>query len=113
MGVEKAVYAESVIGTSSPAHIEEEKNPGKDTEQIENQIQEPGEFKVIRRNNKVTSFDSSKISVALTKAFLDVEGGTAAASTRVHETVDALTDQITKALTRRMPGGGTFHIEDI
>ena len=113
MGVEKAVYAESVIGTSSPAQIEEEKNPGADSAQIENPIQEPGEFKVIRRNNKVTSFDSSKISVALTKAFLDVEGGTAAASTRVHETVEALTDQITRALTRRMPGGGTFHIEDI
>ncbi|MBI2970103.1 MAG: ribonucleoside-diphosphate reductase subunit alpha [Gammaproteobacteria bacterium] len=73
----------------------------------------PGEFKVIRRNGKVTSFDASKISVALTKAFLDVEGGTAAASTRIHRTVNELTAQVVRAVTRRMPGGGTVHIEDI
>ena len=73
----------------------------------------PGEFKIIRRNGKVTAFDASKISIALTKAFLDVEGGTAAASGRVHKTVADLTDQVVKAVTRRMPGGGTVHIEDI
>ena len=74
---------------------------------------QPGEYKVIRRNGKVTSFDAAKISVAVTKAFIDVEGGTAAASTRVHEKVRALTEQVVKALTRRMPSGGTVHIEDI
>ncbi len=74
---------------------------------------QPGEYLVIRRNNKVTSFDPSKISVAMTKAFLEVEGGTAAASTRIHETVASLTKQVVNALTRRMPGGGTVHIEDI
>ncbi|MBI2994829.1 MAG: ribonucleoside-diphosphate reductase subunit alpha [Gammaproteobacteria bacterium] len=74
---------------------------------------QPGEFKIIRRNGKVTAFDASKISIALTKAFLDVEGGTAAASGRVHQTVADLTDQVVKAVTRRMPGGGTIHIEDI
>ncbi|NKB36803.1 MAG: ribonucleoside-diphosphate reductase subunit alpha [Gammaproteobacteria bacterium] len=112
MGVEKAVFAESVLSTKSAVHTEEQ-NLNKEAEQSDQPISQPGEYKVIRRNNKVTSFDSSKISVALTKAFLDVEGGTAAASTRVHETVDALSEQITRALTRRMPGGGTFHIEDI
>ena len=74
---------------------------------------QPGEFKVIRRNGKVTAFDGAKISVAITKAFLDVEGGTAAASTRIHQTVEELSDQVVKAVTRRMPGGGTVHIEDI
>ena len=39
-----------------------------------------GEYRVMRRNGKVTRFDASKISVALTKAFIEVEGGTAAAS---------------------------------
>ncbi len=72
-----------------------------------------GEYRVIRRNNKVTSFDPGKINIAMTKAFLEVEGGTAAASTRIHETVQALTEQVSNALTRRMPGGGTVHIEDI
>ncbi|MGR9100050.1 MAG: ribonucleoside-diphosphate reductase subunit alpha, partial [Gammaproteobacteria bacterium] len=37
----------------------------------------------------------------------------AAASSRIHDMVADLTDQIVKALTRRLPGGGTVHIEDI
>ncbi len=73
----------------------------------------PGGYKVIRRNGKITSFDGSKIAVAITKAFLAVEGGSAAASRRVHETVEKLSGQIVNSLTRRMPGGGTVHIEDI
>lgn len=70
-------------------------------------------LRVIRRNGKVTSFDAGKISVAVTKAFLAVEGGSAAASPRIHTTVKNLTDQIVDALTRRNPDGGTVHIEDI
>ncbi|MGH8458297.1 MAG: ATP cone domain-containing protein, partial [Nevskiales bacterium] len=73
----------------------------------------PGGFKVIRRNGKVTPFDASKIELALTKAFLAVEGSSAAASTRIHQTVKALTEQVVQALTRHMSGGGTVHIEDI
>ncbi|MDH3281976.1 MAG: ATP cone domain-containing protein, partial [Gammaproteobacteria bacterium] len=73
----------------------------------------PGEVRVIRRNGKVTPFDASKISVAMTKAFLAVEGGTAAASARVHELVARLSTDVVKAVTRNLPGGGTVHIEDI
>ena len=73
----------------------------------------PGAIKVIRRNGKLTAFDPSKISIALTKAFLAVEGGQAAASSRVRTTVEALTEQVVQALTRHMSGGGTLHIEDI
>jgi ribonucleoside-diphosphate reductase alpha chain len=74
---------------------------------------QPGEVRVIRRNGKVTHFDASKISVAITKAFLAVEGGNAAASRRVHEVVEELADQVVRALFRRLPSGGTIHIEDI
>jgi ribonucleoside-diphosphate reductase alpha chain len=70
-------------------------------------------YNVVRRNGKLTGFDKNKIAVAMTKAFLAVEGGQAAASTRVHETVEKLTDMVVETLTRRQPGGGTFHIEDI
>ncbi|MCZ6663801.1 MAG: ribonucleoside-diphosphate reductase subunit alpha [Gammaproteobacteria bacterium] len=73
----------------------------------------PGEFRVIRRNGKVTAFDGNKIKVALTKAFLAVEGSNAAASTRVHNLVEELAQQIVAAVTRRMPSGGATHIEDI
>ncbi|RDH82017.1 MAG: ribonucleoside-diphosphate reductase subunit alpha [endosymbiont of Escarpia spicata] len=72
-----------------------------------------GAFQVIRRNGKVTHFDAGKISVAVTKAFLAVEGGSAAASGRIHDTVKELTNQVAVALARRTPAGGTVHIEDI
>ena len=77
------------------------------------QANAPGDLKVIRRNGKVTNFDANKIAVAMTKAFLAVEGGSAAASRRVHDLVQSLTDQLNEALVRRNPAGGTIHIEDI
>ena len=73
----------------------------------------PGNLKIIKRNGKLVSFDESKIKLAMTKAFLAVEGGSAAASSRIHETVSRLTSQITKIFKRRFPTGGTIHIEDI
>jgi ribonucleoside-diphosphate reductase alpha chain len=73
---------------------------------------EPG-YRVIRRNGAVTPFDPMKITVALTKAFLAVEGSTAAGSRRVHDVVADLTDQVASALTRRAGEGRTFHIEDV
>ena len=73
----------------------------------------PGQMRVIKRNGTVVSFEDSKISVAITKAFLAVEGGTAAASSRIHETVAKLTEQVVGTFKRRMPSGGTIHIEDI
>src|SRR5690625_2967979 len=73
----------------------------------------PGQLRVIKRNGTVVSYDVSKISVAMTKAFLAVEGDTAAVSGRVHETVNNLTDLITATFKRRMPSGGTIHIEEI
>lgn len=73
----------------------------------------PGQLRVIKRNGTVVSFEDSKVSVAITKAFLAVEGGTAAASTRIHETVAKLTEQVVATFKRRMPSGGTIHIEDI
>ena len=73
----------------------------------------PGQLRVIKRNGAVVAYDESKISVAITKAFLAVEGGQAAASTRIHESVAQLARQITDIFKRRMPSGGTIHIEDI
>ena len=70
-------------------------------------------YRVIRRNGKLTAFDRSKIMVAVSKAFLAVEGGTAAASSRVHEKVDQITTQVIDALFRHLPDDGTVHIENI
>ena len=87
--------------------------PKSEDPSLEIRAHAPGQVQVIRRNGKVTHFDPNKIVVAMTKAFLAVEGGSAAASSRVHERVRELSDQVTNALTRRLPGGGTVHIEDI
>lgn len=73
----------------------------------------PGQLNVIRRNGKITPYNANKISIAMTKAFLAVEGNSAADSSRVHELVAALTQQITETFKRRLPTGGTIHIEDI
>ena len=54
-----------------------------------------------------------KIAVAMTKAFLAVEGNTAGASRRVHESVEQLTADVVTALSRRAGEGRTFHIEDV
>jgi len=73
----------------------------------------PGQLRVIKRNGTLVPYTDDKISIAITKAFLDVEGGTAAASSRVHETVQRLTAQISATFRRRMPSGGSLHIEEI
>ena len=73
----------------------------------------PGQLKIIKRNGTVVPYTADKISVAMTKAFLAVEGGTAAASPRIRELVQELADQMTATFKRRMPSGGTLHIEEI
>ena len=71
------------------------------------------DYKVIRRNGAVVPFEPSKIAVAMTKAFIAVDGAQGAASARVRERVAALTEQVVAALMRRKPEGGAIHIEDI
>ena len=71
------------------------------------------QYQVIRRNGQLTAFDSNKIAVAITKAFLAVEGDAAKNSSRIHDVVGKITKQITENLTRRLDDGGTVHIEDI
>ena len=73
----------------------------------------PGHLRVIKRNGAVVAYDESKISVAITKAYLAVEGGNAAASSRIHESVAQQAELISQIFNRRMPSGGTIHIEDI
>ncbi len=92
-----------------PAPVNAESTLG----EVEARVSAPGTYKVIRRNGKLTQFDETKITVALTKAFLAVEGGGASASRRVHNTVAALSAQVSEALFRHIPSGGTVHIEDI
>lgn len=71
------------------------------------------EYRVMRRNGAVVAFEPSKIAVAMTKAFLAVNGSQGAASARIRDLVAQLTATVVNALVRRQPQGGVFHIEDI
>lgn len=81
--------------------------------QFELNANAPGILKTIKRNGKVVSYDDNKISVAITKAFIAIEGPNAVASNRIRDQITALTQQVTHAFKRRMPTGGSMHIEDI
>ena len=71
------------------------------------------QYKVIRRNGAVVGFEPAKITVAMTKAFLAVNGGQGAASARVRDEVSKLTEAVVTALMKRKPEGGAIHIEEI
>ncbi len=104
------------MATITPSMIDTPLNKAHSKEQDINESRPShatNELKVIRRNSKVTAFDPSKITIAITKAFLEVEGGGAAASQRIHQSVEKLTNQVINALTRTPAANNTLHIEDI
>jgi ribonucleoside-diphosphate reductase alpha chain len=76
-------------------------------------MQEPGKLYVIRRNGALVDYDENKIIIAVTKAFLAVEGDSAPDSSRIHEKVQELSAHISATFNRRLNTGGIVHIEDI
>lgn len=78
-----------------------------------NSSQNMGILKVIKRNGMTVPYDETKIKVAINKAFIAVEGQAAAASNRIFQQLDQLTAHITETFLRRMPAGGSVHIEEI
>ncbi len=71
------------------------------------------DYKIIRRNGAVVGFEPAKIHIAMTKAFLAVQGGQSAVSASMRQQVEDLTQAVVRGLLRSRPSGGTFHIEDI
>lgn len=106
---EISVKSPSDFGVNPAAGILEESSPSA----LATQVSGLSGYRIIRRNGAVVGFEPSKISIAVTKAFLAVNGGQGAASARVREMVEQLTGSVVSALVRRQPTGGTFHIEDI
>jgi len=70
-------------------------------------------LQVIRRNGAAVPFNPEKISLAVSKAFLAVDNSKAVLSSRMREQVMLLTQTVVTALMRRLPSGGSVHIEDI
>ncbi|WP_087545386.1 ribonucleoside-diphosphate reductase subunit alpha [Acinetobacter sp. WCHA29] len=73
----------------------------------------PGQIQVIKRTGEIASFNAEKISVAIGKAFLAVEGQQGADSSRIHDRIEQLTEMVLNTFNRRLPSGGTIHIEEI
>ncbi|TDC16682.1 ribonucleoside-diphosphate reductase subunit alpha [Kribbella albertanoniae] len=68
---------------------------------------------VVRRDGSTTGFDATKISVAVTKAFLAVEGNDAGTTHRVRDLVADLTGRVVEALTSRGGARRTVQVEDV
>ncbi|GAB3898202.1 hypothetical protein GCM10029964_082270 [Kibdelosporangium lantanae] len=69
--------------------------------------------RVVRRDGSVSAFDATKIHVAMTKAFLAVEGDGAASTSHLHPLVAELTDEVRSALLRHARPETALHIEQI
>ena len=97
--------------TIQTENIEKKIDQGQEVNEVE--LTAPGRLRVIKRNGKVVAFEEDKIKVAVTKAFLAIESGNAAASDRIHRKVNHISESVMEVFERRMPSGGTLHIEEI
>ena len=68
---------------------------------------------VIRRNGSTAPFDSGRIAVAITKAFIAVEGDSAGTSSRLRALVAELTEQVSTTLARRHGIDRHVDLEDV
>ena len=109
LSVNLANPANQSVAASTPAAA----YPASSSADAAEQESRYAQYKVIRRNGAVVGFEPPKIAIAVTKAFIAVNGGQGAASARVREQVGQVTGSVVNALMRRQPSGGTVHIEDI
>jgi ribonucleoside-diphosphate reductase alpha chain len=81
---------------------------------LETSQKAPRLLHVIRRNGTIVEYDDTKISLALAKAFIAVEGNQATASDRIRELIQAMVIRITEDFKRRaLSSGHIIHIETI
>jgi len=76
-------------------------------------IAAPVDLSVIRRDGSTAPFDAGRIIVAITKAFLAVEGEKAQTSSRLRSLVSELTGDVVATLHRRHAPGGKVNLEDV
>lgn len=70
-------------------------------------------LQVIKRDGKRVPYEASKIRVAISKAFIAVEGDQATHSSRIREQADQLTAQITEFFFNHFSAGGAIPLETI
>jgi len=93
--------------------IENPLSPALEKAIIDGNFAKLDQYHVIRRNCQLTNFDVQRIIIALTRAFLAVEGDSATDSSRIKDSVISLTQQVIKGISRRLHEENTVHIEDI
>ena len=94
------------VATPTPSFVDHQPTAGSFQSPVVHQSW--SHYSIIRRNGSVVPFEPSKIAIAMTKAFLAVNGSSGAASARVREIVEQLTQQVVNAMVRGRPNGGTF-----
>ena len=72
-----------------------------------------GDLLVVRRDGSTASFDPGRITVAITKAFLAVEGDKGQLSSRLRTVVSELAADVVGTLTRRHAPGWRVNLEDV
>jgi ribonucleoside-diphosphate reductase alpha chain len=82
-------------------------------ENIKQSLKVTQSLKVVKRDGKVIDFDHNKITLAITKAFLDEEGNERVNSARMHDLTEKLTSEVCESLTRYLNISGSVHIENI
>ncbi|MCX8514997.1 MAG: ribonucleoside-diphosphate reductase subunit alpha [Burkholderiales bacterium] len=70
-------------------------------------------YPVIRRNGSVVTFNASKITVAITKAYIAVYGHEALFGVAIKDQIHHLTAIVMQALQNRRSQGSPIHIEEI
>lgn len=73
----------------------------------------PGQFNVIKRNGALVPFDDEKIRIAVVKAFVNTETAPSLSSQYVNTLSYQITQSVVDVFKKRMPSGGSIHIEDI
>ncbi|GHA06694.1 ribonucleoside-diphosphate reductase [Arenicella chitinivorans] len=80
---------------------------------IKSNTKSESNYQVKKRSGQTVPFSADKITVAISKAMLAVEGQKASGSQRIHDAVQQLTDQVLSALQRSLIAYPVVHIEDI
>jgi len=82
--------------------------------QSQDQVMAPNHtLQVVKRDGSITHYQEDKIKVAITKAFLAVEGNDASGSDRVHDLIEKLSKHITDRFLSKAEYANIIHIEDI
>ncbi len=70
-------------------------------------------YNVVRRDGDVVGFNPSKITVAITKAYIAVHGHNSVNGSKARDQIAKLTNLAISTLQSRRHNGGSIHIEDI